>query len=198
MLAPEAGEEAALAERRQFLMRAEKVAGDLNEAYELIGGNASPLPELVALARRLERKSAEAPGLLEPTISALGSALDHLEDARRELETAMRASEFDPSELERTEERLFALRAAARKHHVLVDDLAALAAGFSARLSDIDLGDSELRSLAGCGRGGASGIPQSRRLAVDSPRRSVEGAGEGGQCRASGAQAAGRALHRSV
>ena len=58
------------------------------------------------------------------TIAALGAALDHLEDARRGLEAAMRACDFDPSELERTEERLFALRAAARKHQVPVDDLA--------------------------------------------------------------------------
>ena len=35
-LAPEAGEETALADRRQFLMRAEKVAGDLNEAHEIV------------------------------------------------------------------------------------------------------------------------------------------------------------------
>jgi DNA repair protein RecN (Recombination protein N) len=147
VLAPEAGEETALAERRQFLMRAEKIAGDLNDAHEIVGGNSSPIPELVGLARRLERKSAEAPGLLEETVAALGSAIDNLEEVRRGLEAAMRATEFDAGELERTEERLFALRAAGRKHHVPIDALAALAAGFSARLADIDLGDAKLRAL---------------------------------------------------
>jgi DNA repair protein RecN (Recombination protein N) len=39
-LAPEPGEEPQLAERRQFLMRAEKIAADLNDAYALIGGGA--------------------------------------------------------------------------------------------------------------------------------------------------------------
>ena len=39
-LAPEAGEETALAERRQFLMRAERIAADLNEAHEIVGGGA--------------------------------------------------------------------------------------------------------------------------------------------------------------
>jgi DNA repair protein RecN (Recombination protein N) len=146
-LAPEAGEETALAERRQFLMRAEKIAGDLNEAHDLVGGNSSPIPELVGLARRLQRKAAEAPGLLDETVTALCAAIDSLEDVRRGLEAAVRATEFDAGELERTEERLFALRAAARKHQVAVDDLARLAADFSARLLDIDLGDTRLQTL---------------------------------------------------
>lgn len=146
-LSPEPGEETQLAERRQFLMRAEKVAGDLNEAHEIVGGSASPIPELVGLARRLERKSAEAPGLLEETVAALGAALDHLEEVRRGLEAAMRACEFDPDELERSEERLFALRAAARKHQVPVDDLPAVAVEFSARLSEVEVGSGRLKAL---------------------------------------------------
>jgi DNA repair protein RecN (Recombination protein N) len=146
-LSPEPGEEERLADRRQFLMRAEKIAGDLTEAHDLVGGEDSPIPELVGLARRLERKSAETPGLLEGTVSALGAALDNLEDVRRGLETALRSCEFDAGELEKTEERLFALRAAARKHQVQVDDLPAIAAEFSARLADIDVGGGRLRAL---------------------------------------------------
>jgi DNA repair protein RecN (Recombination protein N) len=146
-LAPEAGEEEALAERRQFLMRAEKIVTDLNEAYEFVGGLNSPIPELVGLARRLERKSAEAPGLLEETVTELGAALDHLEEVRRGLEEAVQRSAFDPHELERAEERLFALRAAGRKHQVAVDDLPGLAAEFSAKLADIDLGGERLKAL---------------------------------------------------
>ncbi|HWT29834.1 MAG TPA: AAA family ATPase, partial [Propylenella sp.] len=102
-LAPEPGEETGLAERRQFLMRAEKVAGDLNEAHEIVAGNASPVPDLVGLSRRLERKSAELPGLLEGTVEALNAAIDHLDEVRRGLETAMHSCDFNPSELERTE-----------------------------------------------------------------------------------------------
>jgi DNA repair protein RecN (Recombination protein N) len=146
-LAPEAGEEAALAERRQFLMRAERVAGDLNEALEIVAGDRSPIPDLVGLARRLERKSADLPGMLDGTVSALGAALDNLEEVRRGLELAVRACAFDQSELERSEERLFALRAAARKHQVTADDLPAIAAEFSARLADIDLGGGRLQAL---------------------------------------------------
>ncbi|MDQ3558163.1 MAG: DNA repair protein RecN, partial [Pseudomonadota bacterium] len=146
-LAPEPGEETSLAERRHFLMRAEKIAGDLDEAYALIGGDASPAPDLVGLARRLDRKSADMPGLLEGTLEALNAALDNLEEARRGLQEAMRNCEFDPLELERTEERLFALRAAARKYNVPVDDLPTVAAESSARLAEIDFGGERLVAL---------------------------------------------------
>ena len=146
-LSPEPGEETSLADRRQFLMRAEKIAGDLTEAHDLIGGDHSPIPELVGLARRLQRKSAETPGLLEDTMMALGAALDNLENVRHGLEAALRSCEFDAGELEKTEERLFALRAAARKHQVQVDDLPAVAAEFSARLADIDVGGGRLKAL---------------------------------------------------
>ncbi|MBA3516373.1 MAG: DNA repair protein RecN [Rhizobiales bacterium] len=146
-LAPEPGEETSLAERRHFLMRAEKIAGDLDEAYALIGGDASPAPDLVGLARRLDRKSADMPGLLDGTLDALNAALDNLEEARRGLQEAMRNCEFDPLELERTEERLFALRAAARKYNVPVDDLPTVAAESSARLAEIDFGGERLVAL---------------------------------------------------
>jgi hypothetical protein len=72
-LAPETGEEAALAERRQFLMRAEKIAADLYEAQETVGGNASPVPDLVGLVRRLDRKTGELPDMLSGTIEALNA-----------------------------------------------------------------------------------------------------------------------------
>jgi DNA repair protein RecN (Recombination protein N) len=80
-------------------------------------------------------------------LGSLHAALDNLEEARRGLEEAIRNAAFEPDELERTEERLFALRAAARKHQVGVDDLPGVAAEFSARLADIDLGGDKLARL---------------------------------------------------
>ncbi len=147
MLSPEPGEEERLAERRQHLMHAEKIAGDLNEAYDIIGGNASSVPELSALLRRLERKAADVPGILQPTIDGLAAALDNLEDVRLALESTLREADFEPRELENAEERLFALRAAARKHQTDVDSLPALAAEYSSRLADIDSGRERLDAL---------------------------------------------------
>jgi len=146
-LAPEPGEETALAETRARLMRVEKVAGDIAEVGDLLNGPASPIAELSAALRKLERKRAEAPGLIDQPSEALGRALDALEEARAGFEAALAATRFDPKELERTEERLFALRAAARKHHVPVDDLAALAARMAADLADLDAGEERLAVL---------------------------------------------------
>jgi len=146
-LSPEPGEEQRLADRRQMLMQAEKIAGDLGEAYEIIAGTASPVPELSSLLRRLDRKAAEAPGLVEGVVAGLGAALDHLEEARLGLEEALRTANFDPHELEAAEERLFTLRAAARKYRTDVDGLPAVAAEFAARLGDLETGRERLATL---------------------------------------------------
>ena len=147
LLQPRPGEEAELAERRQAMMRAEKLAGDLNEVHEVLGGAASPGPALGAALRRLERKAAQAPALIDPIVSALDRALASLDEAQAALEAALHAADFDPKELERIEERLFALRAAARKHNVLVDALPALAEKISADLAEIESGEERLGAL---------------------------------------------------
>jgi DNA repair protein RecN (Recombination protein N) len=146
-LAPQAGEEARLAERRAAMIQAEKVASDLRDAHQTLCGAASPLPALSAAVRRLERRVPQAPSLLEPTVKALDAALLALEDAREQLDATMRAASIDAGELERIEERLFALRAASRKHNVTVDGLAALAARYAADLSALDAGAEQLAAL---------------------------------------------------
>lgn len=146
-LAPEPGEETSLAERRQEMMRAEKVAVDLREAYDHLNGSGSPVPELSGLLRRLERKG-EAAALAGPALQSISTALDALEDARSVFEAALRAADFDPAELERTEERLFAIRAAARKYSVPPDELGALAARMASDLADLDAGEDRLNALA--------------------------------------------------
>ena len=143
-LAPQPGEEETLAARRQAMMRAEKIAGDLAEAVDMVAGSASPVPNLASLARRLERKRDQAGDLLDPAIKALDRALGALDEASGALEAAMRVAAFDPKELERAEERLFALRAAARKHNVPVDSLAALAAKLAADLAAAEYGEERL------------------------------------------------------
>ena len=146
-LAPEPSEETALADRRAAMMAAEKVAGDLRDAHEAVAGAQSPVPALSAAVRRLERRAAQAPALMEPSAKALDAALSALEDARAHLEEALRAADHDPRELERIEERLFALRAAARKYNVPVDELNALAARHAADLALIDAGAERLAAL---------------------------------------------------
>ncbi|HEV2511102.1 DNA repair protein RecN [Bosea sp. (in: a-proteobacteria)] len=146
-LAPEPGEEDALAAKRQGMMSAEKVARDIIEAYEAVGGTASPVSALSGVLRRLERRATQAPELVEPSIAALTTAVVALEEAGETLQAAVRAAEFDPRVLERVEERLFALRAAARKFDVPVDALAALAQTMAADLAALDESEGSLKRL---------------------------------------------------
>ena len=134
MLAPQEGEETQLAERRTIMMQGEKIATDLREAQEAIGGAHSPVPALSAAVRRLERRAAGSPALVEPAVKAIDAAINALEEADQYLNAALRAADFDPAELERIEERLFGLRAAARKYSTPVDRLAALAVQMAADL----------------------------------------------------------------
>jgi DNA repair protein RecN (Recombination protein N) len=146
-LAPQEGEETALAERRAAMMGAEKVAEDLRAVHDTVAGSNSPTPALASAIRRLERRNAQAPGLVEPVVRAVDTAITALEEARLHLEQALRMADHDPGELERIEERLFALRAAARKYNAPVDGLAALAQKFLDDLALIDAGSEQLKKL---------------------------------------------------
>ncbi|MEH6691179.1 MAG: DNA repair protein RecN [Pseudorhizobium pelagicum] len=146
-LSPRDGEEEELAEQRSRMQKSERIAGDISEASEFLNGNGSPVPAIASMVRRLERKSQEAPGLLEETVELLDAALNSLSNAQMEVEAALRKTEFDPRELERVEERLFALRAAGRKYSVAVADLPALAEKMVADLADLDAGEERLGIL---------------------------------------------------
>jgi DNA repair protein RecN (Recombination protein N) len=180
-LKPQAGEEAALAERRTAMMQADKVAEDLREAHDAVAGERSPLASLSAALRRLERRQAQAPALTGPAVHALDAAVRALNEARDHLETAL-AADHDPRELERMEERLFALRAAGRKYNVAVDDLAALGNRHAAELAALDAGAEALQALeaaerdAGAGyRAAAAALSAGRKRAAARLDKAVNG-----------------------
>jgi DNA repair protein RecN (Recombination protein N) len=129
------------------MMQGEKIAADLREAQDAVGGNHSPVPALSAAVRRLERRAGNAPTLVEPAVKAIDAAINALEEAEQHLAKALIAADFDPGELERIEERLFALRAASRKYSTPVDALAALAAKYASDVALIDAGAGQLKKL---------------------------------------------------
>jgi len=147
-LSPEAGEEERLAERRQTLQRAEKLAVDLRDALSVFNGDNAPVASVAQAARRLERRAAQAGELLEQPLRSLAAALDALSLAEQALEAALGETEFDPSELEKNEERLFALRAMARKHHVTVAELPTLMRRFAQDIALLDASEARLAALA--------------------------------------------------
>ncbi len=146
-LDPQPGEESELAELRAQMMRAEKIASEIHDAQDVLSGPSSPLPQLASLLRRLQRKAGEVPGLLDDVVKSLDEAMISLDAAQSGVETALRATEYDPQRLEKAEERLFALRAASRKHNVAVDDLARLRDTMVADLADLDAGEERLHGL---------------------------------------------------
>ncbi|MCA3613239.1 MAG: DNA repair protein RecN [Methylobacterium sp.] len=146
-LAPEPGEEERLAAGRQRMMQAEKITGDLREAADLLSGDQAPGPTLLSVLRRLERRREQAGSDLAEAVTALDAALQSLDLAHQSLEAELRQAEFDPRDLERIEERLFALRAAGRKYQTPVDDLPALAAKLAGDLEALDHGEAELVRL---------------------------------------------------
>jgi len=81
-LAPETGEETALAERRAAMMQAEKVAEDLRATHEAVSGPQSPVPSLSTAVRRLERRAAQASALIEPG-ARLGRTMSYGQGASR-------------------------------------------------------------------------------------------------------------------
>ena len=179
-LAPQAGEESALAERRAAMMQAEKVADDLRSTHDSVAGPNSPVPPLASAVRRLERRGAQAPALVEPVIKAIDAALTALEEARLQLEQALQVADYDPQELEKIEERLFALRAAGRKYNAPVDDLAGLARRYESDLALIDAGaerlavlEREAREASSQYRAAAEQLSAARRRAAQALAKAV-------------------------
>ena len=147
-LDPQAGEEETLAARRQLMMNAEKIAGELNEALDALQGEGTAGARLAAALRRLERQAAVSGALLGPVAEALERVLAETESAHARIEQALAATAFEPKDLELAEERLFALRAASRKHKVKIDDLPALMDALEADFAALDQGESRLAKLA--------------------------------------------------
>ena len=179
-LAPQGGEESALAERRAAMMQAEKVADDLRSTHDSVAGLNSPVPPLAGAVRRLERRGAQAPALVEPVIKAIDAALTALEEARLQLEQALQVADYDPQELEKIEERLFALRAAGRKYNAPVDDLAILARRYESDLTLIDAGaerlavlEQEAREASAQYRAAAEKLSGARRSAAQALAKAV-------------------------
>jgi DNA repair protein RecN (Recombination protein N) len=143
-LAPRLGEEEELASRRQALMNREKLVAALDEAMAAVSGDGGALAKLGLAVRRLERSAGLATDLLEPAAGALTRALAEVGEAEAALEHALRSLAGDGDTVDRTEERLFALRDAARKHRVPVESLPQLLAESRALLGTIDAGAGDL------------------------------------------------------
>jgi DNA repair protein RecN (Recombination protein N) len=156
-LAPRIGEEETLAGERQRLQqserRAEAIAAALAELAPRDRRNAGPAASLRAASRSLQRLApsgqAEAAGgnPADPALAALERAEEALAEAETLLTRLIADAEVDPRLLEQSEERLFALRASARKHGVAVPDLPELLDTLAGRLAALETGAAEIGVL---------------------------------------------------
>jgi DNA repair protein RecN (Recombination protein N) len=135
-LDPRDDEETELAGERAILGAAEKAVADLADARIQLGGDKLP-QRLSAALRAVEhaRQRALQAGAEgdHPVIARLAAAAEAIDrtiveavEAIAEVDAAANAFDFEPGRLDKAEERLFALRAAARKLNTTVHALPAL------------------------------------------------------------------------
>ncbi|SEO81690.1 DNA repair protein RecN (Recombination protein N) [Rhodospirillales bacterium URHD0017] len=147
-LSPKADDEEKLAEERQLLRAGSALGEAVAQAMSELEHGRGAVGALRNAHRLVERNVDKAMGRLDTALAALDRALSEATEAQAQLEAAQAALEFDPARLEKVEERLFALRAAARKHSVTVPELAALTERFIAQLAALDDGEAGLKRLA--------------------------------------------------
>jgi DNA repair protein RecN (Recombination protein N) len=146
VLDPQPDEETKLAQARQLMMHSEQYASALAEAESVLSGDGVEA-RLSSALRKLERRRDSAGGRLDAACAALDKVLIEMNEASRTLNDAQRSFAFNPMDLEKSEERLFALRAAARKYKCTVDGLAAVQARFESDLLALRDGGQKLDAL---------------------------------------------------
>lgn len=136
-LAPQPGEEAKLLEQKQFLQNREKLATALSTALDALQGEQGAELALTTASKALGKVADKAGERAAQALAQLDTARDALAEATGLLE-AINDDVEDGPQLEQVEDRLYALRAAARKHQVLVEELATAADQLTARLELLD------------------------------------------------------------
>ncbi len=135
---PVPGEEQQLADSRTMLQNAEAVLTGLDAAYAELAGDDGAESRLQSAVGQLGRTAEKAAGRLDPVTAALDRAIAEIQDAMQSLREVANDLNLDRGDLDSIEERLFALRDAARKHGIQVDDLPLLQERLAERLSMLD------------------------------------------------------------
>lgn len=142
-LNPQPGEEEDLATRRAAMMNAEKDAAILAEAADAIAPRGVGLDtQIFAVAHILQRIKTE-PNPYQDQIDKLYEIAESV----AEISATLTPTDVDIDNLDAIEERLFAIRAAARKHRVAADALPEKLAQMAAQLNAIDNSDAELKKV---------------------------------------------------
>jgi DNA repair protein RecN (Recombination protein N) len=171
-LSPQPGEDEELDTRRRMMQGAEKIRDYVIKALEALGQNGAESRMGNAL-RWLDGVADKAEGHLEAPISSLGRAMVELDEAMDGIVSCIDTLSFNPSDLEDTEERLFAIRAIARKYDVAPDDLADLAKTLGAKLAALDAGDADLADLRAALKTAEAGYDDAATALTNARRKSA-------------------------
>ncbi len=146
-LAPEAGEEEQLLIKREGLKNKGQVLEGLQETWEAIGGDTGAEMMVGKAMRTLSRVMDKVPSDMSSALAALDRAGDELQAAVADVQSVISQMEHGDMSMEVIEDRLYALRGMARKHHCRPDELAALADKMRDELNMIDKQDDQLAAL---------------------------------------------------
>lgn len=137
------GEEEDLSSRRATMMNAEKNTAILSEAIDALSPRGNSLDsQIFSVAHILQR--------IKGDTNPYQEQIDKLYDIASEISQiaqSLQPENTDIDDMDSIEERLFAIRAAARKHRVQPDELPAKLREMSAQLNAIDNSDTELKKL---------------------------------------------------
>mgnify|MGYP001129420269 CR=1 FL=1 len=145
-LDPQPGEEGTLDEKRRLMQAAERIGDDIAKALVALGSDGAE-GNLADALRWLEDVAGKAEGQLDEPLAAIARAANELAIAEQGVQSAVAAMSFDAGDLEQAEERLFAIRALARKHDVAADDLGEFGAALRAKLAALDAGEADMNAL---------------------------------------------------
>jgi DNA repair protein RecN (Recombination protein N) len=145
-LDPQVGDDAALDRERRLLKAGEAIREDVQKAASAVGDDGAQSALMNAI-RWLTDADAKADGRFRVAIDALERGLNEIADTERDLSAALHSLGSDPTRVEMVEERLFAIRAMARKHNVQPDELPDLTEEFRVRLEAVDGGSGMIAAL---------------------------------------------------
>ncbi|WP_347853750.1 DNA repair protein RecN, partial [Planktomarina sp.] len=140
------GDESQLDSKRRLMQAAVKIRTDVTKAHQALSPQGAE-GQISDASRWLVEAAEHLDGQLDAAMEALDGALNMLGQSQQEIESVLQGLSFNASELEQTEERLFAIRAAARKHAVLPDELPAVVEELSAKLQTLTSGTAGLDAL---------------------------------------------------
>ncbi len=140
------GEDEELDRRRTALKLFQRYEESIVRAEQAIG-NSGAEGHVAEAISWLERAAPMNEPRLHGAVEALDRAIAELADARHGLELVRSGNDRDPGEIERIEERLFAIRALARKHAVRPDQLQEVARKLAASMTDLAQLDQDVGML---------------------------------------------------